>query len=169
MQLELRPLDEGNLDDFAKEMQDAFQLAVEEGLENDDSPILPRKDIDAAIVRPDACALEAVVGDERVGGAVLFLDKEDHEHECALLYVKKGVHNRGVGTLLWEAIERSYPDAVAWRLCTPYFETRNIYFYLRKCGFHIVDLFEDGQGVQRGVQESSLMFSFMKRFDGNWR
>lgn len=168
MQLELRLLAERNLDDFAREMQEAFQLVVEEGFENDGLPVLPRQDIDAALVRRDACALEAVVGDERVGGAILFLDEEGREHECAFLYVKKDAHGRGVGTSLWKAIEGRYPDASAWRLCTPYFEIRNIYFYLKKCGFHIVDLFEDDCESQQGFQESSLMFSFVKRLDGRW-
>lgn len=169
MQLELRPLGGENLEEFAREMQDAFQLAAEGGLENGDSPVLPRRDIDGALARPDACALEAVVGGERVGGTILFLDEERREHECAFLYAKKGMHNEGIGTLLWEAIEGRYPDAAAWRLCTPYFEVRNIHFYLKKCGFHIVDVFEDDQEVQQGDGENSLlMFSFLKRLDGKW-
>jgi len=28
-----------------------------------------------------------------------------------------------------------------WETCTPYFEQRNIHFYVNKCGFHIVEFF----------------------------
>ena len=31
-----------------------------------------------------------------------------------------------------------YPDTKVWETCTPYFEKRNIHFYVNKCGFHIV-------------------------------
>jgi catechol 2,3-dioxygenase-like lactoylglutathione lyase family enzyme len=30
------------------------------------------------------------------------------------------------------------PDTKVWETCTPYFEKRNIHFYVNKCGFHIV-------------------------------
>ena len=34
-----------------------------------------------------------------------------------------------------------YPETKVWETCTPYFETRNIHFYVNKCGFHIVEFF----------------------------
>jgi GNAT superfamily N-acetyltransferase len=168
MELELSPLDPKHLDAFAREMQEAFQLAVEDSPDAMKLPVLPRKDIDATLAHPNAQALEALAEGERVGGTVLFFDDESKEHKCALLYVKKGSHGRGVGTALWKAIERRYPDAAAWRLCTPYFEVRNIHFYLRKCGFHIVDLYREEFEGQEGVGQGELMFSFLKRLDGRW-
>ena len=30
-----------------------------------------------------------------------------------------------------------------WELVTPYFEVRNIHFYVNKCGFHIVEFFNE--------------------------
>ena len=31
-----------------------------------------------------------------------------------------------------------------WETHTPYFEKRNIHFYVNKCGFHIVEFFHPG-------------------------
>jgi GNAT superfamily N-acetyltransferase len=168
MELELRPLDARSFDGFAQEMQEAFQLAIEDAPEEKAPPVLPRKDIDASLAHPNAQALEAICKGERVGGAVLFLNEETMEHECALLYVKKDSHSKGVGTALWKAIEKRYPETVAWKLCTPYFEVRNINFYLKKCGFRIVDLFEEMHKESGYADKRDLMFSFVKRLDGKW-
>ena len=35
------------------------------------------------------------------------------------------------------------PDVREWELVTPYFEVRNIHFYVNKCGFHIVEFFNE--------------------------
>lgn len=32
-----------------------------------------------------------------------------------------------------------YPDTKVWETYTPYFEKRNIHFYVNKCKFHIVE------------------------------
>ena len=38
---------------------------------------------------------------------------------------------------MWKKIEELYPDTKIWETCTPYFEKRNIHFYVNKCGFQI--------------------------------
>ena len=38
-------------------------------------------------------------------------------------------------------MQSRYPDTVAWETCTPYFEKRNIHFYVNKCGFQIAEFF----------------------------
>ena len=38
-------------------------------------------------------------------------------------------------------MEALYPDTVVWETCTPYFETRNIHFYINRLGFHAVEFF----------------------------
>ena len=32
---------------------------------------------------------------------------------------------------------------IAWETITPYFEKRNVHFYVNKCGFHIVEFFNE--------------------------
>ncbi|MDQ1254246.1 MAG: hypothetical protein QG646_3472, partial [Euryarchaeota archaeon] len=47
----------------------------------------------------------------------------------------------GIGSAAWQAIEAQYPETKVWELFTPYFEKRNIHFYVNKCGFHIVEFY----------------------------
>lgn len=77
-------------------------------------------------------------------------------------------HSRGIGQAAWREVERLYPDTEVWETCTPYFEKRNIHFYINKCGFHAVEFFcefhrdpnePDGQDDE-GPDE---MFRFEKR------
>ena len=51
--------------------------------------------------------------------------------------------NLHLGHAAWCAIEARYPDARIWELVTPYHEKRNIHFYVNRCGFHIVEYFND--------------------------
>ena len=50
-------------------------------------------------------------------------------------------HSKGIGYAAWQAVERLYPETAVWETCTPYFEKRNIHFYINKCGFHAVEFF----------------------------
>lgn len=169
MNIRLEPLASGDVERFSTRMQEAFQLAVDAADEQHPLPVLPREDIDEALADPRAVPLVAWCGDEAVGGTVVNYDPQSAENECALLYIDPDHQGRGVGSSLWKAIENYFPDTRAWTLCTPYFEKRNIIFYLRKCGFHIVDLYEDDVLSSRSEQNKpELMFSFIKRMDGNW-
>ena len=167
--VELKPLESHDRQRFTAEMQEAFQTALEQTDEQHPLPVLPAEDIEKSLTHPGAEALVAWSQGQPVGGAIIFPDRTRQEHECALLYVSASAHGQGVGTALWQAIEDYYPEAKAWKLCTPYFERRNVHFYLRKCGFHIVDLFEDTtRGVTCADDERDWMFTFIKRRDGLW-
>ena len=48
-----------------------------------------------------------------------------------------GEHSKGIGYAAWQAVEELYPETIVWETCTPYFEKRNIHFYVNKCGFQI--------------------------------
>jgi len=37
--------------------------------------------------------------------------------------------------------EKLYPQVTLWETVTPYFEKRNIHFYVNRCGFHIVEFY----------------------------
>ena len=56
-----------------------------------------------------------------------------------------------------------YADAVAQSPCTPCFEVRDIHFYLRKFGFHIVDLIEEVHEETAESGERDFMLAFVKR------
>ena len=52
-------------------------------------------------------------------------------------------HSKGIGYSAWQAIEALHPETKVWETCTPYFEKRNIHFYVNKCGFHIVEFYNN--------------------------
>lgn len=173
MSLVLKELEKDDLERFVSEMQASFQSAVDAASEAMPLPVLPREDIIESLARPNARAYVAWDESGSVGGVVVFENENGmFEHECALLYIKANIIGGGIGAKLWRAIEEHYPDALSWRLCTPYFEIRNIYFYLRKCGFHIVDLFENTEqdgGPHSESETKEYMFTFLKRMDGCWK
>ncbi len=79
--------------------------------------------------------------DQTVGGVVLTIDEKTNHNSLDLLYVSPECHSKGIGASAWKEIERRYPKTKVWETCTPYFEQRNIHFYVNKCGFHIVEFF----------------------------
>ena len=58
-----------------------------------------------------------------------------------LLFVSPKVHSKGIGYAAWCEIERLYPQVKVCETVTPYFEKRNIHFYVNRCGFHIVEFY----------------------------
>lgn len=76
---------------------------------------------------------------KKVGGVIVGIDKNTHSNHLEILFVVPEEHTKGLGYAAWKAIEKLYPETEVWETCTPYFEKRNIHFYVNKCGFKIVD------------------------------
>lgn len=77
----------------------------------------------------------------KVGGLVLMIDHETHRNSLDLFFVNPSVHGKGVGYAAWRAVEVLHPETLTWETCTPYFEKRNIHFYVNKCSFHITEFY----------------------------
>ena len=105
--------------------------------------ILPEKDIDQSLNGKGSVAYKAVLDGETVGGVIVAIDTVTQHNHLDLLYVKSGVQGKGIGKSIWYAVEKLYPDTKVWETCTPYFEKRNIHFYVNICGFHITELFNE--------------------------
>ncbi|MDO5106778.1 MAG: GNAT family N-acetyltransferase, partial [Coriobacteriaceae bacterium] len=104
---------------------------------------------------------------EVAGGVVVRVEGDRGDLE--LLFVSPHVHSHGVGQAAWWKIEELYPEVHVWELVTPYFETRNIHFYVNKLGFHIVEFFNsrhpdpnDPDGYGGGDDGRNGMFRFEK-------
>lgn len=127
---------------FKADLQKAFAVAViEEFGQSLDEPIPSDAVLDGTLTAPGAEALHILFAGRMVGGAVLRIDRTTHRNELALFFLKVGEEGRGVGLKAWRAIEERYPDTIAWQTHTPYFEKRNIHFYVNKCGFRIIEFF----------------------------
>ncbi len=53
-----------------------------------------------------------------------------------------------------------------WETCTPYFEKRNIHFYVNVCGFHVVRYHVEEDPLERGGYFDDGMFDFRKNMEG---
>ncbi|WP_040816307.1 GNAT family N-acetyltransferase [Nocardia concava] len=131
-----------HLELFRKELQEAFtQAFVEQSGHPVDEPIPSDDDVLKVFSSPGAAIYHILLNEKRVGGAVVTIDGETNRNSLDFFYVSPGLHGRGVGHAAWKAIEAQYPETEVWELGTPYFEKRNIHFYVNKCGFHIVEFF----------------------------
>jgi len=127
---------------FKRELQEAFAVAVvEEFGALPDGPIPSDEDLDASIAAPGAVTLRILFEGRAVGGAVVTIDAATNRNSLDLFFISVGGHGRGIGHAAWQAIEARYPDTLVWETHTPYFEKRNIHFYVNKCGFRIVEFF----------------------------
>ena len=100
-------------------------------------------DIDQSLNAEGAVAYKAVVDGKMVGGAVVVIDKSTQHNHLDLLFVKNGIQSKGIGKKIWFELEEMYPGTKVWETCTPYFDRRNIHFYVNVCGFHITEFFNE--------------------------
>ena len=170
MDIQLVPLCEDDREQFITDNQKAFRYGATEefGLRDDhfeeDGEIISRRTIEASIDGKTAQAYRIVCGGEKVGGMVLRVDGDCGELE--LLFVSPKAHSKGIGYAAWCAAEKRYPQVKRWETVTPYFEKRNIHFYVNRCGFHIVEFFNshhpDPHEPDAPEDEHDGMFRFEK-------
>lgn len=138
----LAPLQPNDVADFKTELQSAFAVAVVETFGPlAEEPIPSEHTLDTALNAPNAVALRILRDGQKVGGAVLTIDSETHHNTLDLFFLRVGEQGRGTGLKAWRAIEEKYPETLVWQTHTPYFEKRNIHFYVNKCGFKIIEFF----------------------------
>ena len=141
--VELVPLTEDDREQFILDNQWAFKYgALQEFGErddhiDDDGEIISRKTIERCIDDLKNETYRIVVDGKNVGGVILKIDKETHHNELEILFVSPEAHSKGIGYGAWLAVAALHPETVVWETCTPYFEKRNIHFYVNKCGFQI--------------------------------
>ena len=167
--VKLIPLEPSDRNQFVLDNQEAFKYGATEefGLRDDhfeeDGEIISRATIEQAIDDLDAEAYRIVNDGQVVGGVVIRIDKDTLRGELELLFVSPHVHSRGIGYAAWCEVERMHPEVRVWETMTPYFEKRNIHFYVNRCGFHIVEFFgEHHQDPNFPSDAPDEMFRFEK-------
>ncbi|MBQ3708832.1 MAG: GNAT family N-acetyltransferase [Clostridia bacterium] len=172
----ITPLEAEDREQFILDNQAAFKYgAMEEfGLRDnhfeEDGEIISRATIEQSI--DGGCAYRIRQNGRIVGGMVLRIDEVTQHNELELLFVNPSAHSRGIGAAAWREAERLYPDTVVWETCTPYFEQRNIHFYINKCGFHAVEFFcrfhpdpHDPETGEENAYDGDEGFDGMFRFE----
>jgi GNAT superfamily N-acetyltransferase len=176
----LTPLTEDDREQFILDNQFAFKFgAMQEFGQRDDhfeeeGEIISRSTIENSIAGGAAYRIRE--NGQIVGGVVLHIDEETRRGDLELLFVNPTAHSKGIGQAAWCEVERLYPDVAVWETCTPYFETRNIHFYINKCGFHAVEFFNrfhpdphDPETGEENTYEGGDGFDGMFRFEKRMR
>lgn len=159
----LERLKDSDRNQFVIDNQEAFRYgAIEEfGLRDDhfEEPgeIISRATIEESIDGGEAYRI--VLDGNYVGGAIVSVSG-DHG-DLQILFVSPKEHSKGIGYEAWCAIEKMYPQVRIWETCTPYFEKRNIHFYVNKCGFHITRFYSE-HSPDPNNQRDVEMFHFEK-------
>ena len=143
MTVTLLPLTPGDREQFILDNQEAFNYsALEEFGRRDDhfeeeGEIISRETIERSIDGGEAWRIW--LDGRKVGGVVLRV--EGDRGDLDLLFVSPKAHSKGIGYAAWCEVEKLHPEVRVWETVTPYFEKRNIHFYVNRCGFHIVEFY----------------------------
>ncbi|QKC96028.1 GNAT family N-acetyltransferase [Mesorhizobium sp. NZP2298] len=160
---------EADLPRFRWDLGEAFAIAAIEAFgSTEDGSVPSDADVTASFEAPNAEVLRILEDGRWVGGAVVSIDIETQHNSLDFFFVRAGEIGRGIGRKAWTAIEKRYPATKVWTTHTPYFEKRNIHFYINVCGFSIVEYYNarhPGPEHSAGpdLPEDSGMFRFEKR------
>ena len=158
---------------FILDNQEAFNYGAlqEFGLRDnhfeEDGEIILRSTIEQSINMGEAYRI--MLDGKPVGGVVVKVKGEYGDLD--LLFVSPHIHSKGIVYAAWCEIEKLYPQVTVWETVTPYFEKRNIHFYVNRCGFHIVEFYnshhpdpnDPEMSEQLDEQFPDGMFRFEKR------
>lgn len=133
---------EADLPRFRGDLQEAFAIAAVEEFGTASDGLVPSDEEVAASFEAPNAVVHRILEDGRwVGGAVLSIDAGTQHNSLDFFFVRAGEIGRGIGRKAWMAIEKHYPATKVWTTHTPYFEKRNIHFYVNVCGFSIVEYY----------------------------
>ena len=161
---------------FIRDNQVAFKYGATEefGMRDDhfeeEGEIISRETIEQSIDHGEAYRI--VCNGDGVGGVIISVEGERGDLE--ILFVNPDVHSKGNGYAAWCEVEKMHPEVKVWETVTPYFETRNIHFYVNRCGFHIVEFYNshhpdphdpDASEETAEIQDHDGMFRFEKQIN----
>ena len=171
----LAPLQQADREQFIHDNQEAFKYGATEefGMRDDrmevGEEVISRKTIERSIDGEQAETYRIVCDGEVVGGLILQIDKQNAKGDLEILFIKPEAHSKGLGQAAWKAVEAMHPEIRVWETMTPYFEKRNIHFYVNRLGFHIVEFwnkYQHGPTVPEDIDENwseeDEMFLFRK-------
>lgn len=97
-------------------------------------------------------------GDMPAGGLCVKIN-DNKINVLESIFIDPKLQGKNIGKAAWDFIEQTFPDTVKWQVCTPAYSTRNIHFYVSKCGFEIVEKDKCGVCFMEKIRLSSLTLS----------
>ena len=172
LDISLIPLDPSDREGFIKDAQESFKYGATEefGMRDNhldkDGQTLSRKLLEESLNSEKSTTFRIVLDKEIVGGVILKIEKEKKTGELDILFVNAKAHSKGIGTSTWMTIEKMYPEIELWITHTPYYEKRNIHFYMNRLGFHAVEFIHNRNRPKKNPDEflgPEEFFKFEKR------
>ena len=168
MDIKLEILKQSDEEQFILDNQDAFNFGAEQYFNEqelkeqheEDGQIISRETIFQSIHHERSIAYRIMDGDKKVGGIIVNL--KDEFGELEIFFVIPSCESKGVGQAAWKEVERLHPEIKIWETVTPYFEQRNIHFYVNKLGFHIVEFYTKFLKDKDMPEGMDGMFRFQK-------
>ena len=173
--IRLVPVTPDDQEQFILDNQRAFKYGAQTafGMRDDrmeeGEEVISRKTIERCMNGERAETYRIVCNGNVVGGLILQIDQQHAKGELEILFVNPEVHSKGIGQAAWKAVEAMHPEIRIWETITPYFEKRNIHFYVNRLGFHIVEFwnkYHHGPAVPDDIEENwsedDEMFVFRK-------
>ncbi|WP_297639207.1 GNAT family N-acetyltransferase [uncultured Clostridium sp.] len=151
MNIEFKELKEENIDKLIPIMKAAFDYDTKIHLDKecggpsgyDDGTFLRRWALDENTT--SLCIYE----NNNLIGAVILWINSNNENYLGNIFIDINYENKGIGTRVWNLIEKLYPDTKIWNTETPIFSRRNHNFYVNKCGFSIIKI-ENPKDINEG-------------------
>ncbi len=143
--ISLVPITPDDKEQFILDNQRAFKYGAQTmfGMRDDRTEegeeVISRKTIERSMNGEKAETYRIVCDGIVVGGLILQIDQQHAKGELEILFVNPEAHSKGIGQAAWKAVEAMHPEIRVWETITPYFEKRNIHFYVNRLGFHIVE------------------------------
>lgn len=173
MKIELVKLQNEDRNQFILDNQEAFKYGATEefGLRddhfNEDGEIISRDTIEKSI---DEGIAYRIICDGKIAGG-LVIKVEGIKGDLDLLFTLPQEHSKGIGYAAWCKVEEMYPEVKVWETCTPYFDKRNIHFYVNKCGFMIDEFWCEFYSPSKEITDEAPdegpdeMFHFIKNME----
>lgn len=154
MNLELKKILLSEIEFFQQKMVESFQSGVIDRFGDiSAAPIPPENDLTHYSQDANRDLWAIMLDGVPAGGAVIRKDDGSGKYSLDLFFVFKESINKKIGFKSWLLIEKQYPEARIWETHTPYFERRNIHFYVNKCGFKIVEFFNEAHREEHDLSE----------------
>lgn len=168
MNIRLEILKQSDEEQFIKDNQAAFNYGAEQCFNEqelaeqheEDGQIISRETIIQSIHHEGSIAYCIIDGNKKVGGIIVNL--KDDFGELEIFFVIPSCESKGVGQAAWKEIEKLHPEIKIWETVTPYFEQRNIHFYVNKLGFNIVEFYTKFLKDKDMPEGMDGMFRFQK-------
>jgi len=152
-----------DFNEFKHNLQESFKQWVINNLEwTLDEPIPSDKEIEESFNNENSIVYNILLNKKKVWGIIVMINNKTHHNSLDFLFINKNEISNGIWYKAWLELEKKHPDTKVWETHTPYFEKRNIHFYVNKCWFKIVEFLNEKHKWDENLPWDEDFFRFEK-------